>query len=88
METYQADAPGNGGRKRGEDVHGWVQPLRQTLVTTARFVQDLNLALKDSNDSGGGVAGLQLGHKWMSDKVCLGLLFVGFEGRLEESLEA
>ena len=88
METYQADAPRNCGRKRGEDVHGWVQPLRQTLVTTARFVQDLNLVLKDSNDSGSGVAGLQLGHKRMSEKFCLGLLLVGLESSLEEDLEA
>ena len=88
METYQAGAPGDDGRERGEDVHGWVQPFCQSVITTARFVQDLNLILKDSNDSSSGVAGLQLGHKRMSDKVCLGLLFVGLEGRLEESLEA
>ena len=88
METYQADAPGNSSRKRGEDVHGWVQPLGQPFVTTARFVQDLKLVLKDSNDSGLGVARLQLGSKWMSEKVCLGLLLVGLESSLEECLEA
>ena len=88
METYQADAPGNSSRKRGEDVHGWVQPFCQFVVTTARFVQELNLVLKDSNDSGSGVAGLQLGQQWMSEKVFFGLLLVGLESRLEDHLEA
>ena len=27
IETYQTDATGDGGRKRGQDVYSWAQPL-------------------------------------------------------------
>ena len=52
MGTYQTNAPRDGGRKRGEDVHSWGQPLRQSLIATARFVKFLNSILKDGDDSG------------------------------------
>ena len=52
VETYQTDAPRDGGRKRGEDVHSWGQPLSQSLIATARFVKFLNSILKDGDDSG------------------------------------
>ena len=52
VETYQTDAPRDGGRKCGEDVHSWGQPLRQSLIATARFVKFLNPILKDGDDSG------------------------------------
>ena len=52
VETYQTDTPRDGGRKCREDVHSWVQPLRQSLIAagSARFVKFLNLNLKDCND--------------------------------------
>ena len=88
FETYQTDATGNSGRKRAEDVDSWTQPLRQPLVATARFVKFSNLILKNDEDSGGRVANVQLGGKWMRKKVRLGLFLVGFQGGLEDSLEA
>ena len=77
VETYQTNASRNSGRKRVEDVHSWAQPLRQSLITTVRFVEFSNLILKDGGDGGSGVAILQLRGKWMSEKVVLGLLLVG-----------
>ena len=88
VETYQTDASRNSGRKRVEDVHGWAQPLGQSLIATVRFVEFSNLILKDGDDGGSGVAILQLRGKWMSEKVVLGLLLVGFYGCLEDRLEA
>ena len=88
VETYQTDAPGNSGRERAEDVHGWAQPLGQSLIATVRFVEFSNLILKDGDDGGSGVAVLQLGSKRMCEQVVLGLLLVGLQGGLEDGLEA
>ena len=62
--------------------------LGQSLIATVRFVKFSNLILKDGDDGGSGVAILQLGGKWMSEKVVLGLLLVGLYGCLEDRLEA
>ena len=78
VETYQTDAPGNGGRKCVKNVHGWAQPLGQPLIPTVRFVKFSNLILKYGEDGSSRVAILQLGGKRMSEEVVLGLLLVGF----------
>ena len=52
-----------------------------------RFVKLLNLILKDGDDGVSRVAVLQLGDKRMGEKVVLGLLLVGLERSLEDSLE-
>ena len=88
VKTYQTDATGNSGRKRVEDVNGWAQPLRQSLIATARFVKFSNLILKHGDDGAGGVTALQLRAKRMGEEVLLGLLLVGFQRSLEDSWEA
>ncbi len=88
VETYQADALSKGGRKRAQDVHSWVQPLCQSLVVAASLVEFSNLILKHGKDGASRVACLQLGGKWMCDKVFLGLLFIRFQGSIENGLEA
>ena len=88
VETYQTDAPGNSGRKRAEDIHGWAQPLRQPVITTVRFVKFLNLNVKNGKDCGSRLAILQLRGKRMSEKVFLRLLLVGLQRGLEDCLEA
>ena len=87
METYQTDSTGNSGRKCVKDVHGWAQPLGQSLVTTVRFVKLSNLILKDDEDGISRVAILQLGSKWMRQEVLLGLFLVGLDRGLEDRLE-
>ena len=87
FNTYQTDSPRDGGRKSVEDVDSWPQPLCQSLIATMRFVEFSNLLLKDSNDSSGGVARLQLGDKRMREKVFLRLLSVGLQRSLEDSSE-
>jgi hypothetical protein len=88
VETYQADAPGNSGRKRTEYIDSWAQPLCQSLVATVRFVKILDLILKDGKDCGSSVAGLQLRGKRMFEKVVLCLLSVGLQRSSEDGLEA
>jgi hypothetical protein len=87
VKTYETNAPRDGGRKRDKDINSWAQPLCQSLVATARFVKFSNLILNDSKDGGSRAAGLQLGGKRMFEKVFLGLLSVGLQCRLEDSLE-
>ena len=87
VETYQTDAAGNSGRKCVEDVHGWAQPLGQSLIAAVRFVKLSNLILKDGEDGVVRVAILQLGGKRMGEKVVLGLLLVGLECSLKYSLK-
>jgi hypothetical protein len=88
VETYQTRASADSGRKRVEDVHGWAQPLGQSLIATVRFVKFSNLILKDGEDGVSRVAILQLGGERMFDKVFLRLLLVGFESGFKYSLEA
>ena len=88
VETNQTNATGNSGRKRVEDVHGWAQPLGQSLIATVRFVEFTNLILKDGEDGNSRVAVVQPGGKRMNEKVFLGLLLVGLYGSLEYCLEA
>ena len=76
VETYQTDAPHDGGRKRGEDIHSWIQPLGQSLIAAARFVEFSHLILKDCKDRGGRFARFQLGGKGMCEKVFLCLLLI------------
>ena len=52
-----------------------------------RFVKFSNLILKDGKDSVGRVASLQLGGKRMGEKILLGLLLVGLDRSLKDSLE-
>ena len=87
VETYKTDTPGNSSRKRVEDVDSWAQPFSQFLIATVRFVEFSNFILKDGDDGSSRVAILQLGSKRMSEKVLLGLLLVGLQSSLEDSLE-
>ena len=88
METHQTGATGYSGRKCVEDVHGWSQPLGQSLIAAVRFFIFSHLILKDGDDGVSRVAILQLGGKRMGEKVVLGLLLVGLERIFEDSLEA
>ena len=49
-ETYQTDAPRDGGRKRVEDVDSWAQPLCQSHIALTALLEFSNLISKDSND--------------------------------------
>ena len=48
IKTHQTDAPGDGGRKRVEDIDSWAQPLCQSLIAGAVFLEFPNLIAKDS----------------------------------------
>ena len=48
INTHQTDAPGDGGRKRIEDIDSWAQPLCQSLIAGTVFLELSNLIVKDS----------------------------------------
>ena len=48
IKTHQTDAPGDGGRKRVEDIDSWAQPLCQSLIAGTVFLELSNLIVKDS----------------------------------------
>jgi len=52
------------------------------------LVELLDLSTKDGHDVGGRVAGLQLGHQRMREKVFLRLLFISFEGSIKDGVES
>ena len=60
MDTKQAYTPAEGGRKRIEDAHGWVQPICQTLFTNPSLIEIAGLFLQDSQDGSGSVTCLQV----------------------------
>jgi hypothetical protein len=88
VETHQADAAGDGSRKRVQDVHSRAQPLRQSVIAAARYVKFSNLVLKQRNDGASRVACLQLRGKRMCDKVFLSLILVRFQSSIENRLKA
>ena len=88
VETYQTDATGNSGRECVKDVHGWAQPLGQSLIAIVRFVKFSNLILKDGEDGVIRATILQLGGEGMFDKVFLRLFLVGLDRSFKYSLEA
>ena len=81
MDTKQAYTPAEGGRKRIEDAHGWVQPICQTLFTNPSLIELAGLFLQDSQDGRRSVTCLQPGGKWMCDKVLLCPLLVQPQSR-------
>ena len=56
IDTYQTDASRDGGRKRIEDVDGWAQPLRQSLIALTALLKFSNSILEESNNGGSRLA--------------------------------
>ena len=52
INTYQTNAPRDGGRKSVEDVDSWAQPLCQSIIAITILLEFSNLILKDSEYSG------------------------------------
>ena len=50
IKTHQTDAPGDGGRKRIENIDSWAQPLCQSLITGTVLLELSNLIVKDCKD--------------------------------------
>ena len=87
IKIYQADALPQRCRKGEEDVDGGIQPLGQPLINTPRLFKLLDLVLKDSQNGGRRVAGVQLDGKWMREKVVFRIFLVRLQGSVEDGLK-
>jgi hypothetical protein len=86
-EAYQANALSKSFRKRVQDFHGWVEPFCQPFVAFPRLMELLGLLVNDSENGIERVAVLELGGKWMREKIALCAFFVGLQGIIENQLE-
>jgi hypothetical protein len=85
--TYQTNTFSEGFREHIEHINGRVQPFGQPFIATLRSIELLDLLLKNSKNAAGRVAGLELGGKWVGDKVLLGASLICFQGVIENQLE-
>ena len=83
-EAYQANTLPEGPRERKEDIHGRVEPFCQVFLAGSGLIELLDLLLKQGENGGGRVAGLKLGCERMCKEVLFRMIFVHFEGIIEE----
>ena len=82
-DTYQANTGSKNVREGIENVDGWIQPFRPSLIGTPGLIKPLELFLKDSDDGIGRVAGLELSGEWMCTQIVLCLFVVGVQGVID-----
>jgi hypothetical protein len=70
-----------------KDCHCWVKPPCRPLVGGSRLSEVLRLLLEYGKNCTGRVACLELGGKWVCNKITLGAFLVFFEGIIEDQLE-
>ena len=87
LETYQTNTLAQCLRERIQDIHGWIEPIRQPFIAASRSVEVPDLPLKDGENGDRRVAGLKLGGEWMYKEISLCLFFVCFQGIIEYELE-
>jgi hypothetical protein len=63
-----------------EDVHSWAKPLR---IAVLRVIELLDLLLKQGENAGRGIAGLEPGSEWVLKEIFLCALLVRFQGIVE-----
>ena len=83
-EAYQANTPSKSSRKRIQDSHGWIKPTCQPFVGSLGLMDTLDLLMNEGENGAGRVAVLELGNKWMREKIVLCALFVGVQGIVKD----
>ena len=83
LDSYQANTRSNSLREGVEDIDCWVQPPCQPVISGLRLIEVVDLLLKYSENGGRRIAGLELSCERMREKVLLCLLFVHFQGIVE-----
>ena len=83
LGIYQTDGFSDGIRKGREDIDRRVEPSGQTLIAGLRFIELLNLLLKDSSNAAGRVAFLELCSEWVREEVLLCASLIFFHGIVE-----
>ena len=70
-----------------DDLHSWIQPPRPPFISALRLIELLDLLSKDVENATRGVAVLELGGEWVFEKILFCVLFVRFQGVIEDKLE-
>ena len=86
FETCQTNTASDDSRKREQDIDRGIQPLRQFVIGTTRLVEVGNLFVKYFDDGIWGMTVLEFVEQRMGTEIFLGLLFVGFDGIVEDEL--
>ena len=84
-ETHQTNSRSKRSREYIEDIHGWSEPLGESLVGS--LIQVVGLCLKYGKDGVGRTATVNLCGKRMIGKVFSSLLFILFYGLFEDWLK-
>ena len=84
--TCQTNTASDDSRKREQDIDSGIQPLGQFVIGTTRLVEDRNLFIKYFEDGIWGMTVLEFVEQRVGTEIFLGLLFVGFDGIVEDGL--
>ena len=74
-ESYQADTS-QCLQEDKKNIYSWIQPLG---IAALRLIELLDLLLKDGEDGGRQIAGLEPVSEWVLKMIVLGALFVFFQ---------
>ena len=70
-------------RERAEDIHGWIEPLGESLVAVLALIQFIGYPLEYGEDSFGRITAIYLSSEWVGSQVFTGLLPILFQGFFE-----
>ena len=70
-----------------EYIDGRIEPFCQPIIAGLRSIGFLHLLLEYDENGARRLAGLELGREWMGKKIVFRLLFVDFQGVIENKLE-
>ena len=76
--AHQAGALAKRGRERGEDIHGRIEPLSESLVATPRLIQFVGFPFKYGEDSSRRIAAFYLSRERVGSQIFASLLLILF----------
>lgn len=74
-------------RERAEDIHGWIEPLGESLVAVLALIRFIGYPLEYGEDSFGRITAIYLSSEWVGSQVFTGLLPILFQGFFEHWLK-
>ena len=83
FDAYQANTLAESVGERVQDVHSWAKPLCQPFIAPATLIELADDSLKCGQNLDRRLAGFELGDKGMCEKVMLCVVFVTFQGTIE-----
>ena len=85
--TRQADALAKCGRQCVKDIHGWIEPLSESLIAAPRLIEFVGFPFKYGEDGFGRIAGFDLSSERVGGQVFASLLLILFQGLFEDRLK-